>query len=164
MDPLTLAALVAAFLGAGTSGAFVAVDHNIKKNGGFNRCNCGNHQQNAGLRFSCPKCNAAVDTTEKFCPNCGEDLITYTAAFNEVVKLMAGQIKANMPGTCTSCGALLKNANSRFCSVCGAPQTPNAQAPQAPGYVALNQMQTAINAVINQQQQQQPPQNPPMNP
>lgn len=157
MDPLTLAALVAAFLGAGTSGAFVAVDKSIKNHGGY-RCGCGNHHTTAGLKFSCPKCNAGVDTTEKFCPNCGEDLVAYTAAFNTVVGLMAGQIKANMP-TCTSCGALLKSPNSKFCSVCGAPATPNAQAPQAPGYAALNQMQAAINAAIQNQQQ-----NPPVNP
>ncbi len=52
------------------------------------------------LTVTCTKCGAEVKKNAKFCPECGQ-------------KMVSGK-------TCTKCGALLKS-NAKFCSECGAP-------------------------------------------
>ncbi|MBR7110300.1 MAG: SPFH domain-containing protein [Clostridia bacterium] len=52
------------------------------------------------LTVTCTKCGAEVRKNAKFCPECGQ-------------KMVSGK-------TCTKCGALLKS-NAKFCSECGTP-------------------------------------------
>ncbi len=64
-----------------------------------------NNQQtqnaNGGATKTCPKCNATIKATAKFCPECGEKL--------------GGQKH------CVECGAQIK-ASAKFCPECGAKQ------------------------------------------
>jgi predicted amidophosphoribosyltransferase len=53
----------------------------------------------AGVRATCPKCNAPLAANTKFCPECGT------------------QIKSE--AFCTECGAKIQ-PNAKFCGECGA--------------------------------------------
>ena len=53
----------------------------------------------AGVRATCPKCNAPLENNAKFCPECGTKI----------------QAEAH----CTQCGAILK-PGVKFCGECGA--------------------------------------------
>jgi membrane protease subunit (stomatin/prohibitin family) len=53
----------------------------------------------AGVRATCPSCNAPLKSNVKFCPECGA--------------------KIQAQGHCTQCGAKL-NPGAKFCGECGA--------------------------------------------
>jgi membrane protease subunit (stomatin/prohibitin family) len=66
--------------------------------------NPNNASQNPSLNsehMNCPKCNAAVSKTAKFCPECGQKIETSATKF------------------CSECGAKIE-VNAKFCPECGA--------------------------------------------